>query len=84
MASSTTLFRARVPTSRLRNAEKVLARLGLKPGDAFNMLLAQVELQKGLPFKVTTVPDAQPLLSAEEQASAWQKTLGEYKGVPTK
>ena len=40
MASETTsLFRVRVPEKRLRKAEKILARLGMKPGDAFNMLL---------------------------------------------
>jgi hypothetical protein len=37
----TTLFRARVPTARLRRAEEVFARLGIKPGDAFNMLRRQ-------------------------------------------
>jgi addiction module RelB/DinJ family antitoxin len=76
MASSTVLFRARVPKRRLKRAEKVLARLGLKPGDAFNMLLAQIELREGVPFALTTKP--QPLLSAEEQAAAWTETLGAY------
>jgi antitoxin component of RelBE/YafQ-DinJ toxin-antitoxin module len=39
MAGST-LFRARVPAERLKRAEKVFARLGMKPGDAFNIFLA--------------------------------------------
>jgi addiction module RelB/DinJ family antitoxin len=76
MASSTVLFRARVPKRRLKRAEKVLARLGLKPGDAFNMLLAQIELREGVPFALTTKP--QPLLSAEEQGAAWTEALGAY------
>jgi addiction module RelB/DinJ family antitoxin len=76
MDSSTTLFRARVPKARLQRAEKVLARLGLKPGDAFNMLLAQVELKQGLPFSVTTRPEQ--VLTAEEQASAWNESFGAY------
>lgn len=77
MATETTsLFRARVPAARLRNAEAILERLGLKPGDAFNMLLAQIELQQGLPFKVTTRPPT--LISSEQQAAEWQEVLGEY------
>jgi len=73
----TVLFRTRVPSARLKHAEKILNRLGLKPGEAFNMLLAQIELRKGLPFEVTTQPDT-PLLSAEEQGGIWTQALGEY------
>ncbi len=77
MATETTkLFRARVPASRLRKAEKILARLGLKPGDAFNMLLAQIELREGLPFEVTTRPPQ--ILSPEQQSDEWQKAFGAY------
>jgi addiction module RelB/DinJ family antitoxin len=77
MATETTsLFRARVPAARLRNAEAILDRLGLKPGDAFNMLLAQIELQQGLPFKVTTRPPT--LISSEQQAAEWEEALGKY------
>jgi addiction module RelB/DinJ family antitoxin len=78
MASEpTTLFRARVPASRLRKAEEILARLGMKPGDAFNMLLAQIELREGLPFEVTTRPPV--VLNSEQQAAEWQEALGGYE-----
>ena len=76
MAQETTLFRARVPARRLKKAEKVLARLGLKPGDAVNMMFAQIEMREDLPFAVTT--QAPPLLSAEEQAEAWTNAFGTY------
>jgi antitoxin component of RelBE/YafQ-DinJ toxin-antitoxin module len=77
MATETTsLFRARVPAARLRKAEEILARLDMKPGDAFNMLLAQIELREGLPFEVTTRPPA--LLNSEQQATEWQEALGAY------
>jgi len=76
MATTTTLFRARVPAQRLKRAEKILEQLGMKPGDAFNMMLAQIELRKGLPFDVTTRPT--PLLSSEEQATEWTEALGAY------
>lgn len=76
MADSTILFRARVPKARLKRAEKILSRLGLKPGEAFNIFLAQVELREGLPFAVTARPGK--ILSSEEQASAWTDSLGAY------
>ena len=77
MATETTsLVRARVPADRLRKAEEILARLGMKPGDAFNMLLAQIELREGLPFEVTTRPPV--LLNSEQQATEWQEALGAY------
>lgn len=76
MASSTILFRARVPKARLKRAEKVLSRMGLKPGEAFNMLLAQIELREGLPFQVTARPEQ--VLSADQQADAWKDALGAY------
>jgi len=77
MASNTILFRARVPVQRLKNAEKILEQLGMKPGDAFNMLLAQIELHKGLPFNLTTQPTP-PVLSSDEQTAVWTKTMGAY------
>lgn len=76
MAANTILFRARVPAQRLKRAGKILDRLGIKPGDAFNMLLAQIELRQGLPFDLTT--QTTPLLSSDEQAAAWTKALGAY------
>jgi len=76
MAETTVLFRARVPRKRLKHAEKVLSRLGLKPSDAFNMLLAQIELRESFPFSLTTRRDT--LLTAQEQAKEWTKALGEY------
>jgi addiction module RelB/DinJ family antitoxin len=75
-AETTTLFRARVPAARLRKAEKILSRLGMKPGDALNMLLAQIELREALPFEVTTHPAA--LMTPEQQAGQWKEALGAY------
>lgn len=70
------LVRARVPAKRLRNAEKILARLGMKPGDAVNLLFAQVELRRGLPFHLSL--DAPPLLTAERQGAEWAEAFGAY------
>lgn len=75
MASSI-LFRARVPADRLKRAEKVFARLGMKTGDAFNIFLAQVELRKDMPFSISTNPER--LISTPEQGRSWEVSLGEY------
>jgi addiction module RelB/DinJ family antitoxin len=75
MAAST-LFRARVPTERLKRAEKIFARLGMKPSDAFNIFLAQVELRNDMPFAITTNVDR--LLTTGEQGKTWDNALGEY------
>ena len=48
----------------------------MKPGDAFNMLLAQIELREGLPFEVSTRPAG--LLAPETQAAEWQEAFGAY------
>ena len=76
LMASTTLFRARVPTARLRNAEKILAKLGMKPGDAFNIFLAQIEIRKDFPLTVSTSPEL--LLSTEAQGKKWEDALGAY------
>jgi len=72
----TTLFRARLDTKRLRQAEEVFDTLGLKPSDAINLFLAQVALRKDLPFVVTAQPNR--LQTDEQQAKAWNDAFGEY------
>ena len=76
MSNATAVVQTRVPARRLQRAEKILHQLGLTPSDAVNMLLAQIEIRKGLPFQVSTQP--QPLLSAKKQAAEWTKALGAY------
>jgi DNA-damage-inducible protein J len=76
MAETTTLFRARVPAARLRKVEKILSKLGLKPGDALNMMLAQIELREELPFDVTT--HQKTLLTPEQQGEEWSNAFGPY------
>ena len=74
--SNSVLFRARDPADRLKKAEKVFARLGMKTSDAFNIFLAQVELRKDMPFSITSKPE--PLLTTAQQGKAWEEALGEY------
>jgi addiction module RelB/DinJ family antitoxin len=49
---ATTLLRTRVDRDRTKEATKILGRLGLKPSDAVNMLMAQIVYRRGLPFDV--------------------------------
>jgi addiction module RelB/DinJ family antitoxin len=49
------LFRTRVDARRKRAAERILARVGLTPGQLVNMVFAQVELKNGVPFPVNAV-----------------------------
>jgi addiction module RelB/DinJ family antitoxin len=80
MAETTTLFRARVPAKRLKRAEKILSGLGLKPSDAFNILLAQIELRQGLPFAVTR--EAARCLRLRSKARCGTMRLGNTEQKP--
>jgi len=40
------------------------------------MMLAQIEIRKGLPFNVALTP--KPLLTADEQAAEWTEAFGAY------
>jgi addiction module RelB/DinJ family antitoxin len=76
MRHATTTFKMTVPNARFKKANAVLEKLGLSAGDAFNLMLAQIEIQKGLPFHVSLQP--QTLLTAEAQAEEWTKAYGAY------
>ena len=68
MPQATAVIKASVPAARLKRAGAVLEKLGLSPAEAFNLMLAQVEIQKGLPFVVSLQP--QPALQ-----SGWNDLL---------
>lgn len=76
MKNASVLLRARVPEQRYLNAERILDRLGMNPGDAVNLLMAQIELRQGLPFDVSL--GGEGLISSDQQAKAWTEALGEY------
>ncbi len=49
-ALRTEMVRARIEPRRKHRAEAVLAKLGIAPSQAINMLYAQIELLKAMPF----------------------------------
>lgn len=57
MASNTTLVRARVKTQRIKKVTRILDRMGLKPADVVNMVFAQIEQRRALPFDVADAGD---------------------------
>jgi len=76
MSQATTTFKTKVTNARLRKANAVLQKLGLSEGEAFNLMLAQIETQKLLPIAVLLHPE--PLLNADEQVEEWTKLYGAY------
>ena len=48
--SNTTAVYARIDTSLKENAEGILARLGISPSGAIQMLYSQIVLHRGIPF----------------------------------
>ncbi len=76
MKAETTLLRARVDAKKLKKAEEVFDKLGLKMSDAINIFIAQVYLRNDIPFSITTTPER--LLTDEQQGAIWNEALGEY------
>ena len=69
-------LKAKVPNARLKKANAVLQKLGLSAGEAFKLMLVQIEIQKALLSAVSLQP--KPLLSAEEQAGEWIRAYGAF------
>ncbi len=67
------LVRARIELQRKRNAEAILEKLGISPSQAINMLYAQIELKRGLPFPVVVGESSDVLLPIEAVAETWDK-----------
>lgn len=65
------MVRARVEPRRKRNAEAILAKLGINPGQAINMLYAQIELKRGLPFPVVAYENSDVLPPIGQVAEEW-------------
>lgn len=57
LVAKDSVVRARVEPALKKNAERVLAQLGLSTSQAITLFLRQIELRKGLPFPVE-IPNA--------------------------
>lgn len=59
MANTSAVY-ARIDTGLKENAETILAKLGITPSSAIQMLYSQIVLQRGLPFD-PRLPQAKPV-----------------------
>ena len=74
--TKTAMIRARMEPGLKRDAEEVLADVGLSPTEAIRLFYRQVFLQKGLPFDVR-VPNGQTRAAVAEVRS--RKKLKSFK-----
>lgn len=58
--SNTTAVYARIDSELKQSAEQILARLGITPASAIQMLYSQIVLQRGLPFEARLPETRQP------------------------
>jgi|ERR1035437_5332279 antitoxin component of RelBE/YafQ-DinJ toxin-antitoxin module len=55
MSNTTVMFRARIDKCRVANAERILSKIGITPGQFVGMAFAQVALKNGIPFPLTAL-----------------------------
>ena len=71
MSKKTEQIKIRVPVKRARKVRAILDELGTDIGNLVNMLFAQVERTKGIPFAITTTdPETQEILNNPEAMKA--------------
>jgi DNA-damage-inducible protein J len=69
----TAILRTRIDPRRKARVEKILDQLGLTPTQAINMLFAQIERQKALPFRVAIQDNSDIAMPIEQVAEMWNK-----------
>ena len=81
MANTSVVF-ARIDTNLKNNAEEILAKLGISPTSAIQMLYSQIVLHQGIPFEVKLTsrkPVAMGSLSREELDAELAKGIESLK-----
>ena len=74
--TKTAMIRARMEPALKKDAEQVLADVGLSPTDAIRLFYRQIALHKGLPFEVR-VPNAETRAAIDQARS--RKKLKSFK-----
>ena len=67
------ILRARVDSVRKARVEKILLQLGLTPTQAINMLFAQIERRKAIPFPVSVQDNSDILPPIGQVARIWNQ-----------
>ena len=69
--SSSAILRTRIDPRRKARVEKILDQLGVTPTQAVNMLYAQIERRKAIPFPVSIEDNSDIVPPIEHVARAW-------------
>jgi DNA-damage-inducible protein J len=67
----TAIVRARVDSRRKARVERILSQLGLTPTQAVNMLFAQIERRRAIPFPVAIGENDDILPPIDQVARVW-------------
>lgn len=67
----TAILRARVDSRRKARVERILSQLGLTSTQAINMLFAQIERHRAIPFLVTIDENGDILPPIDQVAGVW-------------
>ncbi len=79
MKTATTLLNEpTIDTARLKKAEKIWARHGIKRADAINIFIAQTIVRNNFPIVIGTDDNGGAMRSPKEQLDAWNDAFGEY------
>jgi len=70
---SSAILRTRIDSRRKARVEKILLQLGLTPSQAINMLFAQIERRKAIPFPLTLEDNADILPPIQQVAKMWDE-----------
>ena len=77
MANTTAVY-ARIDTALKDNAENILAKLGITPSSAIQMLYSQIVLQQGMPFELR-LPARRPTVAGDMSKEELDREL--QKGI---
>jgi DNA-damage-inducible protein J len=82
---ATAIIRTRIDPRRKNRAEAILTKLGVTPTQAINMLYAQIELRKAIPFALTLEDNSAIAPPIEQVAQTWDQLDNEdYSHLLTK
>jgi addiction module RelB/DinJ family antitoxin len=70
---SSAILRTRIDPRRKARVEKILDQLGVTPTQAVNMLFAQIERRKAIPFAIAIEDNSDILPPTEHVARVWDK-----------
>lgn len=78
MKTASSLLNDSVDARRLKKAEKIWARHGMRPADAINIFVAQTIMRNNFPIVIGSDDNGGAMRSAKEQLTAWNDAFGEY------